>query len=215
MSVFQWAQLLSGAVDDSKHYAEYTQDFVSILSNANMDAFFFETKGVTYSTASEKAFEFVLVESTYLYKFADVEQDPLIFGEHFAQCTDAFGCVFPSLGGDSMLIAPKPTAGMGGNVYGHLAAFVRRAPKDQVIQFWKLVMETYLRRIDEIDPEMVWLSTDGTGVAWLHIRLDPRPKYYDYTPFANGTEDLLDHGGKRMLTVGARQSSSLSDLSDG
>jgi hypothetical protein len=29
----------------------------------------------------------------------------------------------------------------------------------------------------------VWLSTAGAGVAWLHIRLDDRPKYYGYTPF--------------------------------
>lgn len=29
----------------------------------------------------------------------------------------------------------------------------------------------------------VWLSTAGAGVAWLHVRLDDRPKYYSYRPY--------------------------------
>ncbi len=30
-----------------------------------------------------------------------------------------------------------------------------------------------------------WLSTAGHGVAWLHVRLDTRPKYYRYTPYVS------------------------------
>ena len=33
----------------------------------------------------------------------------------------------------------------------------------------------------------VWLSTSGMGVAWLHFRLDQRPKYYTYRAFAEET----------------------------
>jgi hypothetical protein len=29
----------------------------------------------------------------------------------------------------------------------------------------------------------VWLSTAGAGVAWLHVRLDDRPKYYGHGPY--------------------------------
>ncbi len=29
----------------------------------------------------------------------------------------------------------------------------------------------------------LWLSTAGGGVAWLHVRLDSRPKYYGYSPY--------------------------------
>jgi len=29
----------------------------------------------------------------------------------------------------------------------------------------------------------LWVSTSGLGVAWLHVRLDARPKYYQYTPY--------------------------------
>ncbi len=33
----------------------------------------------------------------------------------------------------------------------------------------------------------VWFSTSGMGVAWLHFRLDKRPKYYTYRAFAEET----------------------------
>lgn len=29
----------------------------------------------------------------------------------------------------------------------------------------------------------VWLSTNGVSTAWLHVRLDSRPKYYHYLPY--------------------------------
>lgn len=29
----------------------------------------------------------------------------------------------------------------------------------------------------------VWLSTNGVSTAWLHVRLDSRPKYYHYIPY--------------------------------
>ncbi|MFY0533025.1 DUF6940 family protein [Nannocystis pusilla] len=29
----------------------------------------------------------------------------------------------------------------------------------------------------------VWLSTSGSAVPWLHVRLDARPKYYVFGPY--------------------------------
>ena len=37
--------------------------------------------------------------------------------------------------------------------------------------------------LDRIDDRPVWLSTAGMGIAWLHIRLDDRPKYYGYREY--------------------------------
>ena len=144
-------------------------------------------------------------ESTYLYEFADAKHDPKPFGDKFQQCMKEAGqvlrprhkhqdeespvevpdgCVFPSLSKGSILVAPMmKTDESTTNVYGHLASFVRRAPTDQIISFWKLVMKTYIDRMYSEDPEIIWLSTDGTGVAWLHVRLDESPKYYDYPPY--------------------------------
>jgi hypothetical protein len=191
-SVHRWATLLT------KNNNYYIQDFTRVLQTANMDAYFFETKGVTASNAHEKAFEFVLVESRFLYRFADAKQDSNTFANHL-QCSSpddnddsnnsggGDGCVFENLNGESLLTAPKPVDHSAENIYGHLAAFCRRAPLHQVVNVWRLILETYLQRLESKTPDTVWLSTDGTGVAWLHVRMDPQPKYYDYQPFANET----------------------------
>ena len=34
-----------------------------------------------------------------------------------------------------------------------------------------------------VNDKPTWLSTAGMGVAWLHVRLDQRPKYYAHRPY--------------------------------
>ena len=46
---------------------------------------------------------------------------------------------------------------------------------------WRTVGEAVSERITD---RPLWLSTAGGGVAWLHVRLDSRPKYYGHTPYA-------------------------------
>ena len=38
----------------------------------------------------------------------------------------------------------------------------------------------------------VWVSTNGDGVAWLHVRIDERPKYYAYAPYRKFLEEGYD-----------------------
>ena len=38
---------------------------------------------------------------------------------------------------------------------------------------------------ENLGPIPRWLSTAGLGVPWLHLRLDTRPKYYQYGPYKN------------------------------
>jgi hypothetical protein len=95
--------------------------------------------------------------------------------------------------------------------YAHLANFVRQAPTHQVTGLWQMAASAYLealqpsknsnedgsisstgRRKINIKKQKtssgaakpVWFSTSGMGVAWLHFRLDQRPKYYTYRAFA-------------------------------
>lgn len=74
--------------------------------------------------------------------------------------------------------------------YGHLAAFLRRAPIEQVQSVWKLALTAFLNRLikassssSSSSSDPLWFSTSGEGVPWLHFRIDPRPKYYQYQPF--------------------------------
>jgi len=64
--------------------------------------------------------------------------------------------------------------------YGHLAAFVREAPPEQVDALFATVGRTLL---DRVAPSPLWLNTAGLGVPWLHVRLDSRPKYYGHAPY--------------------------------
>ena len=85
---------------------------------------------------------------------------------------------FPNLGNDAVMVVPCP--GGPPAAYGHLGAFVRRAPESQRHAFWGRVGAAMQRRLDA---RPIWLSTAGAGVSWLHVRLDDRPKYYGHGPY--------------------------------
>ena len=62
--------------------------------------------------------------------------------------------------------------------------------------FWRLTIETLAKTLEEHTKQTYWFSTDGTGVKWLHMRIDPKPKYYDYEHFA---KDGRQGGRDRLL----------------
>jgi hypothetical protein len=147
----------------------------SLLSEAPFAAYFWETPPMTSATA-DQAFEFVLVASSQL---ARSDPDPRAFESQFASEGERGGVVtFPNLGGDATLVAPCPLGPL--SAYPHLAAFAREAPSAQRLTFWKAVGAALE---NHIATQRIWLSTSGLGVPWVHVRLDSRPKYYQYQPY--------------------------------
>ncbi|HVJ83426.1 MAG TPA: hypothetical protein VNC50_20340 [Planctomycetia bacterium] len=145
-----------------------------LLADSPCRAFRWETPPLTLST-SDRAFECVLLDSPGL----DRPADPHDFAEHFpAQGSLETVVAFANLGGDAIMVVPAPLGP--GNAYGHLAAFVRKAPENQRDELWRIVAAAMERRLSE---KPVWLSTAGGGVAWLHVRLDDRPKYYGHEEY--------------------------------
>ncbi|KAL3773344.1 hypothetical protein ACHAW5_003570 [Stephanodiscus triporus] len=74
--------------------------------------------------------------------------------------------------------------------YSHLTRFVREAPGGKVSEFWMRAASMYLDVLKWKDKDdqggdevWTWFSTNGMGVAWLHLHIDDRPKYYSYAPF--------------------------------
>lgn len=143
---------------------------VEALASVDFRAFRWETPPVSRVTM-DRPFEFVLVDAPEL----DRRPDALAFREHF---TEAPVVGFPNLGGDARLLVPCPRAEA--EAYVHLASFVRRAPRAQVHALLQAVGATVLEHLGD---RPLWLSTAGDGVAWLHVRLDERPKYYSYRPY--------------------------------
>jgi hypothetical protein len=146
--------------------------FNSLLADVPFTAFRWETPAVTTATI-KRPFEFVILDAPGLAR----RPHPEAFARHFAG-TEAAVVAFANLGGDALMVVPCPIADS--SAYGHLASFVRFAPRSQRHSLWQLVGETMARRIGH---KPVWLSTAGAGVSWLHIRLDDRPKYYGFGPY--------------------------------
>jgi hypothetical protein len=144
------------------------------LAAAPFEAFFFEVAPITAATADQPA-EAVLVDAPSL---ARLPPDPSPFAERFAAAPDDDVVVFQNLGGDATLVAPTPRADR--RAYPHLACFVRAAPAGQVDGVWR-TLAIHVERALSAAP--LWVSTAGLGVAWLHFRLDSRPKYYRHGPF--------------------------------
>ncbi|MCA9178865.1 MAG: hypothetical protein KDB14_30590 [Planctomycetales bacterium] len=157
---------------------DFRRHFVEQLAETPWDGFRWETPGMTKSRL-EQPFEYVLLEAS---GFATRRSDNAAFAEHFVLGDEHHGVVcFTNLRGDATLVVPSPRAAE--EAYGHLAAFVREAPAEQIDALWRVVGDAMLRIVAERPETPVWLSTAGGGVAWLHVRLDSRPKYYGHEPY--------------------------------
>ena len=159
------------------HRAEFRAYFATLLSESPCEAFCWETPAVIDSTLDQR-FECVLVEAPAL---AGRKPDPAAFQARFAAEPSAEVLTFANLGGDAVLVVPAPRAE--DECYGHLARFLREAPRPQVDAFWRDVGRAMQQRVSSAP---TWLSTAGMGVAWLHLRLDSRPKYYRHAPYRVG-----------------------------
>ena len=148
--------------------------FISLLTMSKFAGYRWETPPVTAHTV-DREFEFVLLDAPELAR----KPDERAFAEQFkVAAADQSVVTFPNLGNDAVLVVPCPT-GLPA-AYVHLASFVRLAPSAQVHELWQRVGAAMEARLTA---SPTWLSTAGMGVAWLHVRLDARPKYYGYAPY--------------------------------
>ena len=136
-------------------------------------AFRWELPALTAATVA-RPFECVVLDSPELAR----APDPTPFAKWFARERAAEVVEFGNLGGDAILIAPRPLGEPA--AYVHLGVFVRQAPPAQRAALWAAVGAAMHRRLGK---RPVWLNTAGAGVAWLHVRLDDRPKYYGYVAY--------------------------------
>ncbi|MCA9072228.1 MAG: hypothetical protein KDA84_25050 [Planctomycetaceae bacterium] len=154
---------------------EFRDMFTSLLANSPFEGFRWETPALTMETAN-RPFEFVLINAP---TFATRQSDRRTYSKYFVESEKENGIVcFPNLGKDATLIVPSPRGN--DEIYGHLAAFVRGAPASQTHSLWSVLGRTVTR---ELSAKPVWINTAGGGVAWLHVRIDSRPKYYSHVPY--------------------------------
>jgi hypothetical protein len=157
---------------------QFRSFFINILSDISFHAFQWETPPVTSSTA-DQPFEFVIYNSPTI----DLPPDPGPFRQYFNSTEEGGISVFDNLGRDATLVAPAPP-GQDLN-YSHIGVFSNEAPLQQQHDLWQTTGRVTEERITD---QPLWLNTAGGGVAWLHIRLDSRPKYYRHQPYISSAD---------------------------
>ena len=190
MTFAEVVDLWSAETDDGALFRDFT---TSGLITSLFSAFRWETPSVSRSSF-DREFEFVILDSPGLER----RQSAREFRSHFeANTTKESVITFPNIGGNAILVVPCPLEVDQQNRserklpspdsnqearpnYCHFASFLRTAPRHQTDRIWREVSLALKGRVSD---KPVWLSTAGGGVAWLHIRLDDRPKYYAHQPF--------------------------------
>ncbi|CAG8627655.1 11294_t:CDS:1 [Racocetra persica] len=175
------------AYDNKLSYIEFIkllhlgdEKFLDIFTKAlneatdKLSAYFWECPPVSKETTI-KPFEFVVTKSATL---SYIEQDYSSFKNKITECQNKDVCSFINLGKDATLIVPMPCHDLD---YKNLSNFTKNAPKKQQIKFWQEVATKLTESLDIGTP--IWLSTNGLGVHYLHIRIDNNPKYYSWNEY--------------------------------
>jgi hypothetical protein len=149
--------------------------FIAELAASPYPAFFWELPPLSPATISAP-FECVVIRSEAL---ADMRADPSDFAEHLKPSAQVV-VSFRNLGGDAVLIVPRQISGL--DCYGHFAAFVREAPREQQHALFQILADETEKLLSA--GRRFWISTSGLGVPWVHVRLDSHPKYYQYRRYA-------------------------------
>ena len=181
----RWAEFVDLLADDAPFRAFYT----AALAASPFEAFFWECPPATARAAARLPFEHVTVRAAHRFARADPDD----FADYLACGGGAGAATFPNLGGDATLVAPCERSAR--EHYGHVAAFVRGAPAAQHDALWRQVGAALRRELDARGARPTWLSTEGSGVPWLHVRLDSYPKYYHTDAYRSYEQPphLADH----------------------
>eukprot|EP00747_Dinoflagellata_sp_TGD_P189632 gnl/TRDRNA2_/TRDRNA2_50180_c0_seq2.p1 gnl/TRDRNA2_/TRDRNA2_50180_c0~~gnl/TRDRNA2_/TRDRNA2_50180_c0_seq2.p1 ORF type:complete len:264 (+),score=49.64 gnl/TRDRNA2_/TRDRNA2_50180_c0_seq2:100-792(+) len=176
-----WIEVVRLLREDSADGRDLRKLLTDVLKAAPFEGFFWETPPLSKATWESQIFEFVLITAPHL---ATSMVDTESFAEHLGPYKGKqVARIFKNLGGDSDLVAPAQT-GNDPSIFTHAASFFRKAADTQVDALWRTVgdaIDARIRRLPLGTP--MWVSTEGSGVAWLHVRLDPRPKYYHHAPY--------------------------------
>ena len=160
-------------------------DFMDVLRDGiDFDQYYFECPPITKDT-QDRPFEFILRKS---YNLDRPSQDT--FRDYFQKDPQCLSVEFLSYGKDSTLISPCPATNETNDKtreYVHLATFMRNGPLNKRKDLLARSAKALIKKMDTTtDPW--WFSTSGDGVAWLHMRIDPRPKYYNHVQYKDRPE---------------------------
>lgn len=153
---------------------QFLEFFLGLLKQCGFNSYVWETPSISAKTL-DRDFEFVIINSPTLPSVPDRHT----FKDYFEPEGPDNGVVaFPNLGHDAWLIVPSPATTDAD--YSGLAQFLRQAPITQQLTLWQVLARQIKLMLSTRE---LWISVAGGGVAWLHVRIDERPKYYRHRPY--------------------------------
>jgi hypothetical protein len=173
-----WLEVLRMWQEDTT----FSSNFSEQLAKVELQDFFWEAAPTSRQFAASQPFECVLLDARGSLTNRQVSHRD--FDEHFERNKGPASVVrFPNLGRDATLVVPMQHQGAGLEAYGSLASFVRHAAPQQQAELWSTVSREMQRGLEQSPGQPLWLNTEGSGVPWLHIRLDTRPKYVKFSEY--------------------------------
>jgi hypothetical protein len=155
------------------------------FSGKGIPGFYWECVPVSNATQA-KPFEFVLIPCVFQQPF-----NSKCFDDKRRK-TDGAPISFKNLGKDADLIIPTiptnqhNTSATAFQHFRQIGSFMLKEDKQRSTALWKQVARTFKDQLNNINPNhSIWMSTDGRSEAWLHFRLDTKPKYTKYVEFRN------------------------------
>jgi hypothetical protein len=174
-AILTWQNVVNRLAAEAPALRDLLSD---VLRRLPFKAVFWECVPVSRAT-SNRPFEFVAVDAPEL-EHLEADYKPFekklesVRGKETSQA-------FTNLGGDSTLVSPA-WATEDVKAYTHAASFFREAPKAQQDAQWRVLGDEIAKRFAKTDAPF-WVSTAGNAVSWLHMRLDPTPKYYNHVAY--------------------------------
>jgi hypothetical protein len=155
-----------------KHVLQAWNNGDYLKYDGKLNGFFWQTLPINKDATSEFKQIFRPTEFTN-------EMNSEAFDEYLnkAEKTDA-AVSFWNRAKNTLLIVPTPQKGKN---YAHLAEFMKNASPLKQKKFWKFVAKTIETELKELKKDdILYVSTHGHGVPYLHIRLEiNKPKYFD------------------------------------
>jgi hypothetical protein len=181
----KWNQVIHALQND----AHFRNSLSKTIIEIPFHQVFFECIPAIPNQLDKTDFEYVLIDATSTSLFdAAKNPDYTTFKEHFIKKPSGVKfATFANSGGDATLIAPSPLLLLSSNnrprPFGTISSFMRNTNEDEQQELWQHVGIALSTRLFSPKATTTWLSTSGTGVSWLHVRLDSRPKYYNFQPY--------------------------------
>lgn len=139
------------------------------------ESFYYETTPITNNMNTN--YEENYIQNSYL---TNMKQDYSSFEKEINKSNNKYVVSFFNLSKTSYLIVPIPRSN---KKFTTLKDFIDNASKIQQKKLWQKVALSTIMMLKKYNK--VWISTHGTGVPYLHIRIDIKPKYYQTIIFKN------------------------------